>query len=102
MRLSRLIHSMSFALGTVLVLSGVLFLLTDKIVIYPSKLSLPLLSLNSVEQQGFNALHQIRGLEPRQAVSPPAWASWTLGATGLLICFLSGSGIWTQTQSRQK
>jgi hypothetical protein len=85
------LRSFSLSVGMVLVLLSGLFLLTEKIVLYPHERSLPLLKLNTAETAGFKTLRRIPGLHPREVISPPDWASVSVGAVGLLICLLSAA-----------
>lgn len=100
MWLLRLLRSFAFSFGVLLVLLSGLFLLTEKIVIYPHQRSLPLLKLNAVETAGFKTLRRIPGLHPRDVLSPPDWASFAVGATGLLICLLAVNGPGKQPSRR--
>ena len=90
MNVIRLFKPFVFACGLVAVLLGGVFLLTEKVVIYPHQRSLPLLSLNRVEETGFKALSKVPGLHPREAVSPSELTSCSMVAVGALLCFFAG------------
>ena len=93
MRVSRLVPPIFFTSGLLTVLLAAVFLLTEKIVIYPHERSLPLLNLSRVEEASFKTFSQVPGLHPREAISPSELASCSMALAGVLLCFYSGRSI---------